>query len=114
MCWSVFLRAGVEDKHTLPLQSPPPGRTSHPSDARLQPGLRLSPELHWDQRDTARFCGGTPPRTHLSGVEVDEAVASRLPLQRSRLMEQEVKLLHMAKLLQQLHQVVPAGSREQV
>lgn len=56
----------------------------------------------------------TPPRTHLSGVEVDEAVASRLPLQGSRLVEEEVKLLHVAELLQQLHQVVPAGEREQV
>lgn len=46
---------------------------------------------------------------HLSGVEVDEAVAPRLPLQRPRLVEQEVKLLHVAELLQQLHQVVPAG-----
>lgn len=46
---------------------------------------------------------------HLSGVEVDEAVAPRLPLHRPRLVEQEVKLLHVAKLLQQLHKVVPAG-----
>lgn len=45
--------------------------------------------------------------SHLSGVEVDEAVSSWLPLQRSRLVEQKVKLLHMAELLQQLHQMEP-------
>lgn len=45
---------------------------------------------------------------YLSGVEVDKAVASGLSLQRPRLMKQEVKLFHIAELLQQLHQVIPA------
>lgn len=40
---------------------------------------------------------------NLFGVEVDKAVSSWLALQRTRLMEQEVKLLHFAKLLQELH-----------
>lgn len=44
---------------------------------------------------------------YLSGAEVDEAVASWLSLQGPRLMEQEVKLFNFAKLLQQLHQVIP-------
>lgn len=48
---------------------------------------------------------------YLSGVEVDKAVAPWLSLQRPRLMKQEVKLLHMAKLLQQFHQVIPAKRR---
>lgn len=46
--------------------------------------------------------------TYLSGVEVDKAVAPWLSLQRPGLMKQEVKLFHIAKLLQQLHQVIPA------
>lgn len=45
---------------------------------------------------------------YLSGVEVDKAVAPWLSLQRPRLMKQEVELFHIAKLLQQLHQVIPA------
>lgn len=49
-----------------------------------------------------------PSCAYLSGVEVDKAVAPRLSLQRPGLMEQEVKLFHIAKLLQQLHQVIPA------
>lgn len=67
-----------------------------------QRGLRVSAAL-----------GSDAACTHLSGVEVDEAVASRLALQRPRLVEQEVKLLHVAELLQQLHQMVPARRREQ-
>lgn len=44
---------------------------------------------------------------YLSGAEIDEAVATWLPLQRPGLMKQEVKLFNFAKLLQKLHQVIP-------
>lgn len=58
------------------------------------------------------YCGKikikTSSCTYLSGVEVDKAVAPWLSLQRPGLMKQEVKLFHIAKLLQQLHQVIPA------
>lgn len=58
------------------------------------------------------YCGKikikTSSSTYLSGVEVDKAVAPWLSLQRPGLMKQEVKLFHIAKLLQQLHQVIPA------
>jgi len=46
------------------------------------------------------------PLCLLFGVEVDKAVSPGLALQWPRLVEQEVKLLHLAKLLQELHQVV--------
>lgn len=54
--------------------------------------------------------GNVCNNTYLSGVEVDKAVAPWLSLQGPGLMEQEIKLLHIAKLFQQLHQVVPAGT----
>ena len=44
---------------------------------------------------------------YLFGVKVDKAVAPRLALHRTCLVEQEVKLLHLPKSLQQLDQVVP-------
>jgi hypothetical protein len=51
--------------------------------------------------------------SYLFGVEVNETVSSGLALQRSRLVEQEVKLFHLPKPLHQLHQVVPVqGGRE--
>lgn len=43
---------------------------------------------------------------HLLSFEVDETVPSRLPLQSSGLVEEEVKLLHRAKLLEELEEVV--------
>ena len=46
--------------------------------------------------------------SYLFGVEVNETVSSGLALQRSRLVEQKVKLFHLPKLLQKLHQVIPA------
>lgn len=46
-------------------------------------------------------------------MKVDKTVTTRLALQRPGLVEQEIKLLYFSKLLQQLHQVVPAWIQAQ-
>lgn len=43
---------------------------------------------------------------HLLSFEVDKTVPSRLSLQSTRLVKEEVKLLHCAKLLEELEEVV--------
>lgn len=53
---SVFLRAGVEDKHTLPLQRPP-GRTSHPADRQW---MLISSPASAEVQSSARISGTQP------------------------------------------------------
>lgn len=50
---------------------------------------------------------------YLSGAEIDKAVAAWLPLQRPRLMKQEVELFNFAKLFQKLYQMIPDRRKRQ-
>lgn len=49
---------------------------------------------------------------YLLSFKVNETVPSGLALQSTRLVEEEVKLLHLAKLLEELEEVVSAETEE--